>query len=291
MRPCGTRARSRVAAQRAVSWRLWTLAFVLVIPNALILFSSLQFMRETAYVFDWELIEEAHSRIGSGTMYDWGAPMERGDAYLYKYSPLLPYVLAPVLAFGLELWRVLHAAALTLLPLPAAGLVLASGPFWMDVANGNFLTFVVIAAWFGIGGNRWGQGAYFALTLLIPRPLMAPVAVWLLWQRPESRLVALGVASVLLPLTVLTGEALAWVSALVRSGDMIGAEFDWGPSRFLGAWWLAIGVPLGAWLTWRRRLGFASIAVSPYIVGYYLLMLLLELAPNRAPSEPASLSR
>lgn len=262
-------------------WRWWALAFALVVPNAIILFSSLQFMREAGYVFDWRLIEVAADRIGTGTMYDWGAPLPNGDEYVYRYSPLLPYLMTPVMAFGLEFWRVLHAAVLVLLPLPVAALALVSGPFWFDVANGNFLIFAVVFACLGLSGHRWSQAAYFALALLIPRPLMLPVTVWLLWRRPESRMVAAGVALLIVPATLATGEGFAWIGAMLRGGDMIGTAFDWGPSRFLGAWWMPFGLALGAWLTWKGRLGLASLAVSPYIIPYYFLMALLELLPQR----------
>ena len=40
---------------------------------------------------------------------------------------------------------------------------------------------------------------------------------------------------------------------------------------------MVIGLPLAAWLTWKGRLGLASLAASPYWLPYYLLMLLLEL--------------
>jgi len=50
-----------------------------------------------------------------------------------------------------------------------------------------------------------------------------------------------------------------------------------GPPAWLGSAWLLIGVPLGAWLTWRGRVGWAGLAISPYWLMPYYLMLLLEL--------------
>jgi hypothetical protein len=52
-----------------------------------------------------------------------------------------------------------------------------------------------------------------------------------------------------------------------------------GPSALIGWAWVPIGLALGAWLTWKGRLGLASLAVSPYVLPYYLVMILLELSP------------
>lgn len=41
--------------------------------------------------------------------------------------------------------------------------------------------------------------------------------------------------------------------------------------------WVPIGLALAAWLTWKGRLGYASLAASPYWLPYYLLFALLEL--------------
>lgn len=230
-------------------------------------------------VFDWWLIGQAHERIGTGTMYEWEAPnyVNNSAAYLYRYSPLLPYLMTPFLWSGLLVWRLIHFAALLLLPRRVALLVLISGPFWYDVASGNVLTFGFVLAWLALDGKRWAMVGYFALVLLIPRPLMLPVAAWLIWQRPKSRLPAAVAGMVMLALTAATGDMLGWLGALRQGGDLIGTWFDWGPSHVIGTWWLLIGLPLGAWLTWTGRLGLASLAVSPYLLPYYFIMALLEL--------------
>ncbi len=264
------------------SWRrIVVLAIVgaLMIPNALLLRESLGTLRAGDwFVYDWWLIEQAATRIGTGTMYEWGAEAAGGaGTYLYRYSPLLPHVMAPFLDYGFQVWRLLHVAVLILLPRPTAGLALLAGPFWFDVVHGNFLTFAVVLAWLALDGRRWAQAGYFALALLIPRPLMLPVIIWLLWRRPESRPIFAAVLVANLVGLALTGEALAWMWAVVGSGDTIGSFYDVGPSRIIGPWWLPIGLALGAWLTWKGRLGLASLAVSPYVWPYYLVMALLEL--------------
>lgn len=262
----------------ALDWRtvgLGLLVLVLFVPNLLLLNESFAAMRADD-IWDWWLIEEAYDRIGTGTMFEWEGSGPSNAEYRYRYSPLLPHVMAPFLAWGIDVWRVLHAASLALLPLPLAGLFLISGPFWFDVAHGNFLTFVAVAGYLALTGNRWGMGAYFGLALLMPRPLMIPLAVWLIWKRPESRPIALAVVVVNAVFLALSGEGVAWLGALTQSGEMISTFYDWGPSRFIGAWWLLIGVPLGAWLTWKGRLGLAGLAVSPYVLPYYLLVLVWD---------------
>lgn len=75
-----------------------------------------------------------------------------------------------------------------------------------------------------------------------------------------------------------------WISSLAQLGpDEIANDFNLSPSRFIGLAWLVVGVPLAAWLTLRGRLGWASLAVSPYLLPYYVQMLGLELVEPRSP--------
>lgn len=233
-------------------------------------------------VFDWVQITEAVARIGTGTTYEWTVPAYREDYtdYVYRYSPLLPYVMAPFVAAGLGAWRLVHIAALFVLPFPIWAVVLIAGPFWFDVANANFLTFVLVSGWFAISGDRWGIAAYFSLTALLPRPLMVPLALWLLWRRPESRIIAIVIGCVAVVLTAATGELVPWLEAMLRGTDMIGTKFDWGPGRVIGPWWIPIGTALSVWLTLRGHLGLAGLAVSPYALPYYLLIMFWELNPD-----------
>ena len=266
----------------SLRWRriaVVALVLGLMVPNVLLLRESLGTLRAGDwFVYDWWLIEQAATRAGTGTMYEWGAEAAGGaGTYLYRYSPLLPHVMAPIVDYGLQVWRLLHVAVLILLPRPVAGLALLAGPFWFDVVHGNFLTFAVVLAWLALDGRRWAQVGYFALTMLIPRPLMMPVVVWLLWRRPESRPIFAAVLVANIVGLAWTGEALAWMGALLASGGTITSFYDVGPSRIIGPWWLPIGLALGAWLTWKGRLGLASLAVSPYVWPYYLVMALLEL--------------
>ncbi len=67
--------------------------------------------------------------------------------------------------------------------------------------------------------------------------------------------------------------------ATTTNSEMV-IDYNFGPSAWIGLAWVPIGLALAAWLTWRGRLGFASVAASPYWFGYYLLMLFLEISPG-----------
>jgi hypothetical protein len=177
-----------------------------------------------------------------------------------------------IVPMGLLAWRLVHiVAALAMPSWTMRLLLLASWPFWFDVSLGNVLTFVVLAAAWALRGNRIAGMAFLALTLLIPRPLMFPVAAWLLWRQPGLRVPAVVMAVVIGGLTLATGLTGEWIGVLAGSTSEIEWMFNVGPSRWLGAWWLVAGVPLAAWLAWKGRVGLASLAVSPYLLPYYLM--------------------
>ena len=273
-----------------LGWGTIAIFAIVAIANAFLLVESVAFVLVWPFpVFDWYLLEEAHSRVGTGLVYAWSAPAysDGGFEYVYRYSPLLPYVMTPFLTAGLLVWRLAHIAALLALPRRVALLALLAGPFWFDVAHGNFLTFAFVLAWHALDRKRWAMAGFFALALLIPRPLMVPVAAYLVWRYPESRLPAVIVTGAVLLLTAATGELLPWLEAMARGTDVIDTKFNWGPSRIVGIWWIPIGVVLGALLTLKGRLGIASLAMSPYVVPYYLIMGLLEIRGRPVASRVA----
>ena len=235
---------------------------------------------------DWQQYVEASRRIIAG-----GDLYEVSATYGFHYSPLIAYLFAPLSVLGAFGWRLLHiAAALALPSWPMRILALLAWPFWYDVETGNVMVFVLLAAAWALNGSRFATAAFLAMTLLIPRPLMLPLAAWLLWQRPEWRIpfaaafVAHAVAVVAL------GWGAEWLAALLAAGEDVGIASNVGPSRFTGTIpWLIVGIPLALLLIWKRRLGLASLAVSPYWLPYYLLMPLLELtspAPLRKRASP-----
>lgn len=200
----------------------------------------------------------------------------------FRWSPVAWWGLHLVVPLGLTTWRTAQlAAVLTLRDWRAIVVVLLSAPFWMDVTSGQVMTFVAVAAWHAVRGGRIGTWAFLALALLVPRPLMLPVLIWLLWQRPGLR-GGLAVLVVVSGLAVIaSGLGADWVQRLLQSGSEIHHVNNLAPSRWIGGAWVPIGLALAAWLTLRGRLGLASLAASPYLFPYYLLMGILELLPRR----------
>jgi hypothetical protein len=224
-----------------------------------------------SYVFDWSNFVEAAERFGTGSLYDQESP------YAFRWSPVAAWLLGFVTLMPLWLWQVLHLVALPLLrPWLLAVAVLVSYPFWFDVQTGNLMTFVAVAGFLALRGSRAATALFLILAVLVPRPLMLPLAVWLLWQRPGARLpfLAFFVAHGLL--VAWLGYAQDWFAALTDVNAELVNAYNFGPSRFIGAWWIPIGLVLAAWLTWRGNLGLASLAISPYWLPYYFLMLILE---------------
>ena len=223
--------------------------------------------------FDWDNYVEAARRFPLGTLYQWQYP------YSYHYAPQLAPALGILTAAGITLWRVAHLAALALLPSRRLALVLlVSYPFWFDVVTGNLMVFVLLAAAWAFRGNRPAIAIYLALCVLVPRPLMLPLAAWILWREPGWRLPFAGMVALGVLTAIPTGYLPAWIGSLFQSGATeMANDFNLAPSRFLGAAWLIIGLPLAAWLTGRGRVGWASLAISPYLLPYYFQMLGLEL--------------
>jgi hypothetical protein len=83
-------------------------------------------------------------------------------------------------------------------------------------------------------------------------------------------------------LVLVLGFGPAWLDALLHATEGVEVA-DFGPAAFIGSLWLPIGLVLAAFLTWRGRLGLASLAASPYWLPQYLLMLLLDLVPRSPP--------
>ena len=83
---------------------------------------------------------------------------------------------------------------------------------------------------------------------------MIPLAAWILWNRPPWRLPFLLLFVGHAALVVASGLGGSG-SPCSRSGQELTSDFNYGPSRFIGLWWVPIGIALAVWLTWRGRLG------------------------------------
>jgi hypothetical protein len=210
--------------------------------------------------------------------YRWGVE-SHGEPYSFRYSPLFAVLFPEWL--GLWGWRALHVLALLALPRKLALVTLAFAPFWYDVLHGNVMTFALVFGYLALSGSRWATWAYFGLLVLVPRPLMLPLAAWLVWKRPETRIPA--AVAVLVGLGTLLWPG--YLDALLRSGGVTSID-NLSPSALIGWAWVPIGLILGAWLTWKGRVGLAALAASPYVLPYYLLALGWELRPGRSGSTP-----
>lgn len=263
---------SRLAADAPAALVVLSVAVV----NAVLLPRPLEALLTGVAAVDWQQLVEGGERVFGGDLY------EQTETYGFRYSPVVAYLFAIIGPIGTLAWRLLHVAAALALPTwPMRLVTLAAWPFWYDVETGNVMVFVLLTAAWAVRGSRLAAIGFVLLMLFFPRPLMLPVAAWILWRRPDWRVpfvaitVAHGVA------VLVTGWADEWISLLLTLGAESVSPNNLGPTRFVGAAWLVIGIPLAAFLTWRGRLGWASLAISyPYVLPYYLLMLVLEL-PDR----------
>lgn len=260
---------------RPVNWRLMVLVTAWTLNGVGLTVIFLAFLQADVG-FDWELFVEAGRRFTDGGLYDWSGPAS------YRYSPTLAVFLGAIAPIGYLGWTALHFVALLALPRRLALLTLLTFPFWSDVYNGNTMTFVFVAAVTALNGSRMGALAFLTLALLVPRPLMIPIAVWLLWTRRDLVLPFVAIFVLHAGLVLATGWGNEWIVNLVTRGtDDLGNRGDFGPSRLIGLWWYPLGLAAAAWLVRRRHFGFASLAASPYWLSHYFLMLLLEVRPRR----------
>jgi hypothetical protein len=220
----------------------------------------------------WQTLVEATRRLPHGTLNLDGA------VYRFAWSPYAALLLTAVVPIGLAAWRIGHLA---LLPLTRdwriVGLALLGYPFWLDVERGSLMTLVAVAGVGALRGGRTWTWVYLGLFILIPHPVMLPLAAWLLWHRPHLRLNFVAVLLAHLSTLGLLGLLVPWLNALLGAAAAgVADPLNLAPSRWIGAWWTPIGVPIAMLLTWRGYLGWASLAMSPYLLPYHALMLLLE---------------
>lgn len=263
-----------------------TILVLVVTPNLWLAARSFSAVLAGDPAVDWQQYVEAAHRFWTG-----GELFAVSATYGYHYSPFLAPVFGLLAPVGMVAWRLLHVAAAAALPTwPMRLVALFSWPMWFDVEAGNIMIFVVLVATLALRGSRLASIGYLLLLILIPRPLMLPVAAWLLWRDPALRLPF--VALVLIHgVAVIAGGWADWMHALFAASADVGNWSNVGPSRFIGQWWLILGLPLAAWLTVRGRVGWAALAASPYWLPYYLLMPVLELRHRGealAPRRPGS---
>lgn len=267
------------AAMRKRALPSWWLVAVIVAVTSPLAVYWWQLIAEGSVAFDWRIFVEAGERAwrGSPDLYEVNA------VYSFRHSPLMAFAMPAIAWIGtLGIRLVTLAAAVAMPTWPMRLLALASWPFVVDVQHGTFITLIVCVAAWALRGRRWASIAYLALALLSPRPLMLPVAAWLIWRQPDIRPAAALLVLANAVGVVATGYADDWAQMLLNTGtDMIEAPFNLAPSRVIGAAWVPIGLVLAAWLTIRGRIGLAALAANPYILPHYLLFVLIELDRRR----------
>lgn len=234
---------------------------------------------------DWWILSAIPDRLRDGTLY-------AADGS-FRWSPVAAWALAAIVPIGLAGWVALHAAALFLVrDARMVLLVLLSWGFWMDVSTGNLFTLVFVTGFVALRGSSAATITYFALCLLMPRPVQLPLLAWLLWTRPSMRLPFVGVALAHTALVALSGYGDDWIAVLLStssSESSLPFPINSAPSAIIGpAIWLVAAVPLSAWLFVRGRVGWASLLLSPYWLAQYWMMPLLELAGQRASRQQAT---
>jgi hypothetical protein len=245
---------------------------IVVVGNALLVANQFSIMLAGYPGADLVVYQEAARRVPEGGLYV-------NDA---SYSPIAAYLFIPLGLVTPWIWRALHLAGALALPTwPMRILLLASWPFAFDLQLGNVMTFVLLAAAWALRGNRFAALIFLAFCLLFPRPFMLPIAAWLLWRQAWLRWPFVALFGLHAALVLATGLGGAWLTQLFGSTEMVGSIFNVGPTVVVGLWWLLVGIPLGAWLFWRGRVGLAGLAISPYVLPYYLMVALLDLPSRR----------
>ena len=235
-----------------------------------------------------------------GTAIDWTALAKAPAAFFdsrlyapsdvpYLWSPVVALMLVPIVPLGYVGWCAFHVAAIGLIRNPTMVLLVAlSGAFWFDLIFGSTMTFVFVAGLLGLRGNKGAGLAYVALCALMPRPVQLPLLVWLLLRNPSWRLPALGVIVIHAAAVMATGYGTEWIQTLISVGpQQASPDINWGPTGVIGPWWLLAGIPLGAWLLSKGYTGIAGLAMSPYLLPHYALVVLWDAALWVLPGRPA----
>lgn len=261
---------------RAAYARNGDLGRAVLVLGLLVAINLAVFPREPVAPYDWLTYEMLPDHLENGTLYE----------IPWAWSPAAAWTMAAILPIGYILWTALHIVVLPLLrDWRLILLTLMSMPFWLDAVLGHTTVFVLVTGAAALRGSRTGTLTSVALFLLAPRPVQAPLLVWLLWKQPDIR-VAVGVmASGMAVVTLASGYTTEWIAATTSmTSRYLDNAANYSPTRWLGLAWLLIGAPLAAWLTRKGRVGLAGLALAPYVLPQYPLLLIWELIPRPLPA-------
>jgi hypothetical protein len=249
----------RCALYAAIAFFVFANLMMVAIQGALILRGS--------DAIDFETYRAAVARFADGSLYasaEWW--------YGWRYSPVAVALCVPSALIGETAWRLLHFVGLVGLPGWPRLFAAVSYPFWFDVAAGNVMIFVVVAAYWAVRGNRFAIAASFILALLIPRPLMLPLVAWLLWRHPRARWPFAAMFGLHAIAVIGTGYGPEWLAVLLAAGSEVASDVNTSPSAIIGLWWLVVAIPAAVWALLRDRPATAGLVLQPYWLPYYLLM-------------------
>jgi alpha-1,2-mannosyltransferase len=230
------------------------------------------------------------------------------DSYTFRYSPWAAVLFAPLAgipeAAAVWLWLALKVVVLGAVAIGlarrwsadvrwlVAGMVLVFPPIWHDLALGNVSTFTVaVLAVLLVRRDGWGGLAFGLLLLLVPKPHLLPLAVWLAIRRPRDGAVAFGTLLVGVIAGVLSFGPELWVEWLATFREPLGREFtaNIGFSALLGPPGVVVGVVAAvvigaAALTRRGDIGLgmslvSGIVLGPYTFIHYLAGLVVVIDP------------
>ena len=259
-----------MAPPPAVPWKIVVVAAGLFLMNLVLAVSAPGILVPQ----DWWGYEQLPERIAAGTVY------EHEVGYWWVWPPIATALFAwVVVPLGYPVWFGLHFAVLPFLR--SWGLIavtILSLPFWIDVVVGHTTVFVAVAGVAALRGSRSGAVASIALFSLAPRPLQVPLMAWLLWKRPDTHVPFAAIAVVTITITLASGQTDEMLGAIAAiQPQQMALEVNFSLTRWIGPAWFIISIPLAAWLTYKGRVGLAGLALTPYTLPSYWLVLLWEL--------------
>jgi alpha-1,2-mannosyltransferase len=248
--------------------------------------------------------QQAGQRVlaNPSSLYAWS------DTYTFRYSPWAAVLFAPLAAIpetgAVWLWLVVKAVAVLAVAVGlgrrwtgdarwrVAGMVLFFPPVWHDLALGNVSVFtmavlaILLVRHDGVGGVAFGL-----LLLLVPKPHLLPLALWLAVRRPRDAVATLAAVAISVAVGVVVFGPDLWLDWLGTFREPLGREFtaNIGFSGLLGPPGVAVGilaaVVIGAAALVRRGdigLGMSlvsGIVLGPYTFIHYLSGLVVVIDP------------
>lgn len=270
------RAASRLSLARQARdlgpWRLpaMALAAVVLLIAPRLAWASFVASIDGADGADWHQLVLASQRLGYGILYTTSPP--------FTWSPVAALLMVAVAPVGLATWRIAHLVLLGFTrDWRVVALALLGFPFWLDVERGNLVTLMAVAGVCALRGSRAWTWVCLGLFILVPNPILLPLVGWLLWHRRELRLTFAALFLAHASTLGLLGLLEPWLTAMLGAAAAgVADPLNLSPSRWIGAWWTPVGTALGLFLAWRGHLGWAGLAISPYLLPYHAMVLLFE---------------